>query len=111
MWQPRSPPRLGGRVRCCRARGSVGAHLSREVRPGAIGHLIAREVLPSREVGSRAMGHVAHQSPPLQRGGIRSHMTHGSPGAHLNREAGSSVAGHVAASGSTSVGSVRSGAI
>jgi hypothetical protein len=64
-WQPQSPPRLGGRVRCCRTRGSAGAHLSREVRSGAIGHLTARGALPSREAGSRAMGHVAHQSPPL----------------------------------------------
>jgi uncharacterized protein YqgV (UPF0045/DUF77 family) len=37
------PPQPGGEVQRHRTRGSAGAHLSREVRSGAIGHVAALE--------------------------------------------------------------------
>jgi hypothetical protein len=40
MWQCQSPPQPGGEVQSRRARGSVGAHLSREVSSGAVGHVV-----------------------------------------------------------------------
>jgi hypothetical protein len=43
MWQRRSSPQQGGKVQSYRTRGSVKAHLSREVRSGAIGHVAALE--------------------------------------------------------------------
>jgi hypothetical protein len=42
-----------------------------------------------------------HRSPSNQVGRIRMHWTHGSPGAHLDWEAGSGVVGHVVLRGCT----------
>jgi hypothetical protein len=44
-------------------RGSVGSLLNRVAEYGAVGHVAGPEPLPSREVGSRAMGHVAAREP------------------------------------------------
>jgi hypothetical protein len=65
-------------------RGSVGAHLSREVRFGAIGHVAAPE--------------------PTSFGEVWSHRTRDSAGAHLRLEVRSGAAGHVAAPKPTSTG-------
>jgi hypothetical protein len=67
-----------------------------------------------REEGSGAARHVMHRSPPhrsgatihvetsepfLSRGGVWSHWTRASSGAHLGSEAGPGTAGHVAVHG------------
>jgi hypothetical protein len=43
MWQHRSSPRQGGKVRSWGKRGSVGAHLSKEARSSAPEHVVALE--------------------------------------------------------------------
>jgi hypothetical protein len=43
MWQHMSPPQKGGEVRGRGTRGSTGAHPSKEVRSGAVGHVGAPE--------------------------------------------------------------------
>jgi hypothetical protein len=43
MWQHRSSPRQGGKVQSRGTRGSAGAHLSKEARSGAAGHMVAPE--------------------------------------------------------------------
>jgi hypothetical protein len=43
MWQRQSTPQLGGEVQSHRTHDSAGAHLRREVRSGAIGHVVAPE--------------------------------------------------------------------
>jgi hypothetical protein len=40
-WQRRSSPQQGGEVRGYRTRGNVGAHISKEARSGAAGHVKA----------------------------------------------------------------------
>jgi hypothetical protein len=42
-WQRRSSPQQGGEVRGCGTRGSAGAQLSKEVRSGVVGHMVAPE--------------------------------------------------------------------
>jgi hypothetical protein len=76
MWQHRSSPL--GEVRPG-PRGSVRAHLYREVRSGAEEHVTASEL-------------------SSQGGRARSHGTRGSAGSHLGREARSGAKEHVAAS-------------
>jgi hypothetical protein len=41
MWQHRSSPQQGGEVQARGTRGSVGAHLSKETKSGATGHMVA----------------------------------------------------------------------
>jgi hypothetical protein len=43
MWQRRSPPWLGGEAQSYKTCGSTIAHLSREARSGAAGHMVASE--------------------------------------------------------------------
>jgi hypothetical protein len=43
MWQHRSSPRQGGKVQSRGTRGSIRAHLSKEVRFEAVGHVVALE--------------------------------------------------------------------
>jgi hypothetical protein len=50
-WQRRSPPQRGGEVRSHETHGSVGAHLSREARSGAIGHVAASEPISAGRRG------------------------------------------------------------
>jgi hypothetical protein len=57
-WQRRSPSQPGGEVWSHMTCGSAGAHLSREVRSEAIGHMaIGAHV--SQEARSGCIGHVA----------------------------------------------------
>jgi hypothetical protein len=43
MWRHRSPPPRYGKVQSYETRGSARAHLSREVRSGAMGHAVVPE--------------------------------------------------------------------
>jgi hypothetical protein len=54
MWQCRSPPQPKDEVQSHRTRGSVGVHLSREMRSGAIGHVAAPEPTSTRRLGPEA---------------------------------------------------------
>jgi hypothetical protein len=40
VWQRRSSTQQGDKVLCHGPRGSIGAHLSKEVRSGAVGHVM-----------------------------------------------------------------------
>jgi hypothetical protein len=42
-WQHRNSPRQGGKIRSRGTHGSIGAHLSNEVRSGASGHVVTLE--------------------------------------------------------------------
>jgi hypothetical protein len=72
MWQRRSPPQPGGEVRSHRTRGSVGAHLSREVRSGVIEHVTVTEHTSTGRRGSEPQGSWQRQSPPQSGDEIRS---------------------------------------
>jgi hypothetical protein len=52
-WQRRSSPQQGGEVRGCGIFGGAGAHLYREVRSGAEGHIAAPELTSA---GRRGLG-------------------------------------------------------
>jgi hypothetical protein len=41
MWQRRSSPQQGGEIQGRETRDSAGAHLSKEARSGAVGHVTA----------------------------------------------------------------------
>jgi hypothetical protein len=47
MWRRRSPPQTGGEVQSYRTCGGAGAHLCREARSRAIGHVAAPEPMPA----------------------------------------------------------------
>jgi hypothetical protein len=53
--------------------------------------------LPYKEAGAGAVGHVVHQSPPMQGGRVQSYATHGGVRALSIIKAGSGATGHVAA--------------
>jgi hypothetical protein len=55
-WQCRSSPQQGDEVRGCGARGSAGAHLSREARSGATGHVAAPEPTSAGRRGPELQG-------------------------------------------------------
>jgi hypothetical protein len=96
-------------------RGSVGAHLGREARPGAEEHVTASELSSrggrvqshgtrgsagahlGREARSGAEEHVAAPELSSRGGRARRHRTRGSAGAHLGREARSEAKEHVTA--------------
>jgi hypothetical protein len=102
MWQHQSPPQPGGEVRSHRTRGSAGAHLSREVRSGAIGHVEAPEPTSTERRGPEPYDTWQRRSPPQPRGEVWSHMTRGSARAHTRQETRSGAIGHVAVSEPTS---------
>jgi hypothetical protein len=96
-------------------RGSVGAHLGREARPGAEKHVAASELSSrggrvrshgtrgstgahlGREARSGAEEHVTAPELSSREGRARRHRTRGSAGAHLGREARSEAEEHVTA--------------
>jgi hypothetical protein len=84
-WQHRSSPQQGGEVQTRGTRGSTGAHLIKEARSGAEGHVAAPELTSVRR---RGLGH-----------GTRS-----SVGAHLSKKTRSGATGHMVAPKPTSVG-------
>jgi hypothetical protein len=77
-----SPPLQGGRIRSCRTRG-------------------APEPSPTGRQGLELGYTWRRRSPSYQGCKIRSHWTHGSPGAHLAWEAMFGATGHVVAHGCT----------
>jgi hypothetical protein len=91
-----------GRARCHGTRGSTGAHLVREARPGVEGHMVAPELtLPGRQ-GPEPRDTWQHQSSPQQGGKVQGHGTRGGAEAHLCREVWSEATVYVAARGCTS---------
>jgi hypothetical protein len=93
MWQRQSPPQPGGEVRSHRTCGSVGAHLSREVRSRVIGHVAVSEPTLVGRRGLEPYDTWQRRSPPQSGDEVRSHRTRGSAGAHLSLEAMSGATG------------------
>jgi hypothetical protein len=106
-WRCRSPPQQGGRVWDRRTRGSTGAFLSREVGSRAAGHVAAPEPSSAGRPGPGLWDTWRRRSLPQQGGRVRGRRTRGRAGAFLSREAASGAVGHVAASEPSSAG--RSG--
>jgi hypothetical protein len=96
-WQHRSPPEQGGGVQCYGTRGSAGNLPSREVESKAAGHVAALKPSRAGRRGPVPWDTWQRRSPYEQGGRIQSRGTHGSTGALLSREAGSGAAGHMAA--------------
>jgi hypothetical protein len=82
--------------------GSAGAHLSKEVRSGAMGHVAAPELTLARRRGSELRDTWWHRSSIQQGEEVWGHGTCGSSGAHLCREARSEATAYVVARGCTS---------
>jgi hypothetical protein len=89
-------PSQEGRAWSCRTHGSTRAHLSKEARSRAKGHVAAPELTSARRRGSGPRDTWYHRSSPRQGGEVQSWGTHGSIGAHLSKEARSEAMGHVA---------------
>jgi hypothetical protein len=70
----RSPPLEGGKIQSCSTRGTLEPSLGGRHDP-ELQDLWCTRAVPCREAGSGAARHVAHQSPTLQGGGVRSHCT------------------------------------
>jgi hypothetical protein len=79
------PSSRGDRARSHGTRGSVGAHLSREVRSGAKEHVAATELNSARRRGLWPRFMWQHRSSPQQRSEVRGRGTRGGFGAHLCR--------------------------
>jgi hypothetical protein len=76
----------GGRARSHGTRGSAGAYLDREARPGAEKHVAAPELNSTRRRGLGPRATWQHRSSPKQGGEVRGRGTRGGSGAHLCRE-------------------------
>jgi hypothetical protein len=100
---PELPPR-GGKARSHGTRGSVRAHLSREVRSEVEGHVAASELTSARRQGPRPRNMWQHRSPHQQGGKVQGRESCCSTGAHIGREARSRAAGYVVALEPTSAG-------
>jgi hypothetical protein len=101
-WQHRSSPQQGGEVWNRGTRGSTGAHLVKEARSGAEGHVAAPELTSVRRRGPGPQDMWQHRSSPQQGGEVRGHGTGGGAGAHLCRDIWSKATTYVAARGCTS---------
>jgi hypothetical protein len=77
--------------------GSAGAHLSREARSEAIGHVAALELTLTERRGSEPYDTWQRRSPPQPEGQVRNHRTRDSAGVHLSWEVRSEAIGHVTA--------------
>jgi hypothetical protein len=75
--------------------GGAGAHPSREVGSGAIGHVAAPEPSSAGRRGPELLDTWRRRSPPEQGGGVWSYRTHGGSGALLSWKVGFGAAGHV----------------
>jgi hypothetical protein len=82
MWQRRSSPQQGSEVRGRGTCGGAGAHLCREVRSGAEGHVAVPELTSARRRGPGPRDTWRRRSPPLQGGVIRSYNLRGSAWMH-----------------------------
>jgi hypothetical protein len=78
-------------------RGSTGAHLSREARFEAIGHVAALELTLIERRGSEPYDTWQRRSPPQTGGQVRNHSSRDSAGVHLSWEVRSEAIGHVTA--------------
>jgi hypothetical protein len=81
-WQRRSSNQQGGEVRGNRTRGDVGAHLSKEVRSGATGHVAVPVLTSARWRGPGPRNTWRFRRPPLQEVVIRSYNIRGSAWMH-----------------------------
>jgi hypothetical protein len=95
-WQHRSSPQHGGKIWSRGIRGSTRAHLSKEVRSGAKGHMVAPEFTSTRRRDLGSWDTWQHRSSPHQLGEVWSWGTRDSTGAHLVKEVRSGAEGHVA---------------
>jgi hypothetical protein len=91
----------GGRARKHGTRGSTGAHLVREARSGAEGHMAAPELTLSGKQGLELRDTWQHRSSHQQGGEVQGRGTHGGAKAHLCREVWSEAITYVAARGCT----------
>jgi hypothetical protein len=91
----------GGRVRSHGIRGSVGAHLGREVRSGAEERVAALELNSARRQGLGPWVTWQHRSSPQQGGEVWGRGTRGGSEAHLCRVVWSEGTTYVAARGCT----------
>jgi hypothetical protein len=94
-------PSQGGEVQDRETRGSTGAHLIKEVRSEAEGHVTAPELTSVRMRGPGPRDMWQHWSSPQQGGEVRGRRTRGGAGAHICREAWSEATAYVAARGCT----------
>jgi hypothetical protein len=94
-------PSQEGRARSHGTRGSAGAHLSKEAKFGAVGHMAALELTLARRRGLDLRDTWRRRSSPHQGGEVRGYETRGSSGAHLCREVWSEVTAYMAARGCT----------
>jgi hypothetical protein len=96
------PSSRGGRAWSRGTRGSIRAHLDREVRSRAEEHVTASELNSVRRRGPEPRDTWQHRSSPQQGGEVRGRGTRGGSGAHLCREVWSEATTCVAARGCTS---------
>jgi hypothetical protein len=75
----------GGRARSYETRDSTGAHLVREAKFGAEGHVAAPELTLSGRQGLELRDMWQRRSSPQRRGGVRGRGTRGGAEAHLYR--------------------------
>jgi hypothetical protein len=90
-----------GRARSRGTRGNIGAHLIKEVRSGAEGHVAAPELTSARRRGPELRDTWRRRSFPQQEGEVQSRETRGGSGAHLCMEVWSKVITYVAVRGCT----------
>jgi hypothetical protein len=76
-WQRQSSPQQGGEIRDRGTRDSTGAHLIKEARSRAEGHVAAPELTSARRRGSGPRDTWWRWSPPLQGGIVRSYSLRG----------------------------------
>jgi hypothetical protein len=94
-------PSLKDRAPSRGTRGSVGAHLSKEVRSGTTEHVAAPELTSARRRGSELRDTWRRRSSPQQGGKVRGHGTRDGSGVYLYREVWSEATTYVAARGYT----------
>jgi hypothetical protein len=94
---------MGSDVRSLGTRCGTGAHLSREVRSGATGHVTAPEPTSAKKQGLEPWNMRQCWSSPYPRSKVRSHWTRDGVGAHFDKIARSGAIGHVTTSESTLV--------
>jgi hypothetical protein len=97
MWQRRSPPEQGGRIRSRGTRGSAGALSSRKAGFGDAGHVPALEPFQVGRYDLEPWDTWQHRSPLELRGRIQTRETCDNTEALPCKEAGSRAVDHVAA--------------
>jgi hypothetical protein len=92
-------PSQEGKARSRETHGGIGAHLSKEARSEAVGHVTASELTSTRRPGSELRDMWWRRSSPQQGSELRSRRTCGGSGAHLYREVWFEATAYVAACG------------